>query len=384
VVLRVGDVLRDVAHECAAKRRFRALVGGDQEVLGGEALLHVLRDEVLDEGHGLLRRPLGDEPAVDAAERVRRLALAAGHGREVDPGELVVADAGLVRGEDLLRVVEGRDREDHRGLAVAEMADRLLALEAQEAILERLQVDELLEELTRLLEGLALEAAVLALQRRVEGRLAADAAGEMRPVEMHGPFVGPADRDRRDAGGLQLLRGVEQVVPGLDAGGVDARLGEQLLVGHEADLRDGVRQAVDLAVDGEGRDGARRELVLVVLHLGRDVLEDAGLDLRLQHAAGPAVDDVGPVARLQQRRRLGLVGLVLEVLHVDLDAGVLGLEVARDLLPDLHLGGIGLDVEPFNGRLRLGQPGRQREPGHRQKGAPADCHDVLPIELFVE
>ena len=55
-------------------------------------------------------------------------------------------------------------------LAVAEIADRLRVLEAEEAVLERLQVDELLEQLARLLEGLAFEAAVLAAQRRLEGR----------------------------------------------------------------------------------------------------------------------------------------------------------------------------------------------------------------------
>ena len=33
---------------------------------------------MLDEGDGFLRRALGDEPAVDAAKRVGRIALAAG------------------------------------------------------------------------------------------------------------------------------------------------------------------------------------------------------------------------------------------------------------------------------------------------------------------
>src|SRR3712207_8700867 len=59
-------------------------------------------------------------------------------------------------------------------------------------------------------------------------------------------------------------------------------------------------------------DGARRQLVLVVLHLRGDVLEHAGLDLRLQHPTRPAVDDVRSVPRLQQRRSLGFIGLVLD------------------------------------------------------------------------
>ena len=174
---------------------------------------------------------------------------------------------------------------------------------------------------------------------------------------MQRPFVGAAHDDRRDAGRLQLLHGGEQVVPGLDRRAIDAGLGDQLLVVEEADLRQDHRHAVDLAVDREGRDRRRGELVAVALQLRADVLEDAGLDLRLQHAAGPAVDDVRPILGLQEGRQLRLVGLVLEELHLDLDAGVLGLEAAGDLLPDLHLGGIGLDVQPSNGGLGHGGAG---------------------------
>ena len=67
----------------------------------------------------------------------------------------------------------------------------------------------------------------------------------MRPVEMQRPLVGAADHDRRDAGGLQRLHGGEQVVPGLDLGGIDIGLGQQFLVVEEADLRQRDRQAVD-------------------------------------------------------------------------------------------------------------------------------------------
>ena len=71
-------------------------------------------------------------------------------------------------GKRALLVIGGADRQRHRCLAVAEGADRLRILEAEEAILERLKIDQLLEQLPRFDEGLALEAAVLAAQR---GRL---------------------------------------------------------------------------------------------------------------------------------------------------------------------------------------------------------------------
>ena len=80
------------------------LTTGNDEVAGGELRLHVLRDEELQEVDGLLRRALGDQPAVDAAERIGRLALAAGHGREIEPADLVVAEAHLVGGERALLV----------------------------------------------------------------------------------------------------------------------------------------------------------------------------------------------------------------------------------------------------------------------------------------
>ena len=146
------------------------LTTGIDEVAGGEPRLHVLGDEELQEVGRLLRRALGDQPAGDAAERIGRLALAAGHDREVEPADLVFAETDLVGGERALQMIDGADRKRHRGLAVAEIADRLRILEAEEAVLERLQIDELLEQLAGLLEGLAREAAVFAPQRRIERR----------------------------------------------------------------------------------------------------------------------------------------------------------------------------------------------------------------------
>jgi hypothetical protein len=54
---------------------------------------------------------------------------------------------------------------------------------------------------------------------------------------------------------------------------------------------------------------------------------------------------------LQDGRQLGLVGLVLEELHLDLDAGMRPLIGARNLLPDFDLGRVGLDVQPLDRRF---------------------------------
>src|SRR3954470_12306818 len=127
-------------------------------------------------------------------------------------------------------MIDRADRERHRRLAVAEIADRLRVLETQEAILEWLEIDELLEELAGFLEGVPGKAAVLATQRGIERRLAADAHSKMRPVEVQRPFIGAADHDRGHAGGFQRLHGSKQVAPALDSGRIDLPLGHQLLV----------------------------------------------------------------------------------------------------------------------------------------------------------
>src|SRR5262249_15202212 len=148
---------------------------GNDVVAGRQARLHVLRDEVLEKVDRFLRRALGDEPAGDAAECIGRRALSARHDGKIEPTDFVLAQADLVGGKSTLKMICGADRERHRRLAVAKIADRLRVLEAEEAVLEWLEIDELLEQLARLLESLAGKAAVLAAQRRIEGRLAPDA-----------------------------------------------------------------------------------------------------------------------------------------------------------------------------------------------------------------
>ena len=111
----------------------------------------------------------------------------------------------------------------------------------------------------------------------------------MGPVEVQRPFVRTAHHDGRHIGGFQLAHSVQQVIPGGDLATVDARLGEQVLVVHEADLRDCVRQAIELAVEREGGDGG-------------------GVDVPYRALIGGAVGDGGRVEHGEGQRGVGPAG----------------------------------------------------------------------------
>ena len=262
-------------------------------------------------------------------------------------------------------MVERRNGQDHGSLAIAKCSDSLRVFIAQKALLEGLQINQLFEVFPRFLEHITLKSAILALQCGIKAGFATKSHGQMGPVEMQGPLVRAADHNRGHIGGFELFDGIEQVIPCRNLGAVHARFCKQLFVIHEADLRNGVREAVDLAIDREGFDGGSGELVLVRSDLCGNVLEHTGIDLRFQHAARPAVDDVGPVLGLQQGRGFGLVGLVFEELHLDFHAGVLGLEIARDLFPDFDLIGVHLDVQPFERGIRPCRAGKARQSNRR-------------------
>ncbi len=80
-------------------------------------------------------------------------------------------------------------------------------------------------------------------------------------------------------------------------------------------------------------------------------LQHTGLGLRLQHAATPGVEEARGFVRLQERRKLGLEGLVFEELQLDLDAGVARFEVLGELVPHLEGARNLLQVEPADGRI---------------------------------
>ena len=159
--------------------------------------------------------------------------------------------------------------------------------------------------------------------------------------------------------------------------GVEAGLGEQLLVVPEDDLRNVLGKAVELAVAGEGADAGGAD---VGLGLGRDdavdVAQHAGLDLLVEHAAAPAIDDVGRVVGLQQRRQLGLVGLVLEELQLEIGLRMEPLVLGDGLVHQGDHAGVGLQMQPVDGVLCRGGADRQRR---QHRGKRESLHDVLPL-----
>ena len=231
-----------------------ALVDRDVGAGRGGLLGVFLLAEELQEVDRLGRRGLGDEEGVDAAERVGRLALAAGDGRERHDADVVLRQALAAGGAS-----GPACRCSHspiRSIAAlpspkTPVDSRVLGREI--ARLERLERREFAQALARLDEGRVLEAAVLARLGVGERMLAADAHDEIGIVEVHRPFLAGADDDRRDAGRLQLLHRGEEVVPGLDVLGLDAGLREQLLVVEERDFAGVERHADGLAVDLERR-----------------------------------------------------------------------------------------------------------------------------------
>ena len=147
----------------------------------------------------------------------------------------------------------------------------------------------------------------------------------MRPVKVQGPFVAATGDDGCDACCLELLDGTQEVVPGLDGGAVNAGLGEKVFVVEKTDLRRLERHPDNFSVERETLDGGWDEALFPLRIHGRgDIFNHPRLDLLAHDAAAPAVNDVGPLGRLQQRGQLGLVGLVFHVLHVNFHTGLGG------------------------------------------------------------
>src|SRR5262249_24702466 len=135
-----------------------------------------------------------------------------------------------------------------------------------------------------------------------DGGLRALAEHVVLPPEGVRPAVLAADRDRGEAGGLQLLHvGVELVGGGRRRG--DAGLLEQVLAVPEADDEVAVRPAVPLAVDLPALRG-RAELADPAADLRRDVEELPGLDLGGLDAAAPLLVEARRVRALERGRDL--------------------------------------------------------------------------------
>src|SRR5690606_15766733 len=146
------------------------------------------------------------------------------------------------------------------------------------------------------------------------------------------PQAAGADRDRRGAGRAVLLVGVLELGQGLGQLD-DARGLEEVVVVPEALDAEGVGDGVLLAVDLPRLHGSAVLGDGVGHHVG-EVHEVAGVGLRANLAAGPHHEDVGRVAGLERvRDERALQVLVLVAGDLDLDAGVVLLELRSDVFP---------------------------------------------------
>ena len=110
-----------------------------------------------------------------------------------------------------------------------------------------------------------------------------------------------------------------------------------------------------------------------------DRTQHACLGLLGQDAAAPGKEDVRRGVGLQQRRQLGLVSLVLEELHVDLDTWMGGLVLPGDALHDGELLGYRDDVHPVDSLI--GRDWRDRRHSRQQQRCSKRklVHDFLPF-----
>ena len=134
---------------------------------------------------------------------------------------------------------------------------------------------------------------------------------------------------------LSFFRRAKEIVPGLDVFGLHAGLLlEQFLVVIEERPRrprTGPPTTLPSTLKASFAVWAKRSLPR--RDIGGNILEKARLVLRLHDASGPAIEQIRARIRLQHGRQLGLVGLILEILELDLHAGMRRIVIVGDLLP---------------------------------------------------
>ena len=115
----------------------------------------------------------------------------------------------------------------------------------------------------------------------------------------------------------------QKVVPFLDLRRIDAHLLAKLFIVPEDDRSHIAGQSVRLSVDDEILNAGWIEGVSKLTgDRTRDILADTRLDLFLHYAAAPTMKHAGFVLCLQERWQFRFEGLVLEIIELNLDAGM--------------------------------------------------------------
>ena len=115
---------------------------------------------------------------------------------------------------------------------------------------------------------------------------------------------------------------------------IPANFGQQVHVGIHGNDVESCGHAIVLAFIGGGGQHGLGELVRIGLEVLVETDDSAGVDELAQEAAGPGEEDVGQIFGVAAHHRgldLGLVGLVLESFHLDLDFRMRGLIVGDRL-----------------------------------------------------
>ena len=272
-----------------------------------------------------------------------------------------------------------------RGEEARRAAGALLGAGGEEAIVEGVGLDELVEQLACLEEAGVVERVgdLGLLQHLRRARL----QREVVPVVRGGPAVACADGDRRDAGGLERVDRVVQLVEGFGRP-LDARLGEELSVVPEAGDAEVEGQPVGRTLELPRRDDAA-ESIDALAHVRADVLHEACLDLGGELAGAPLLVEVEAAARAQLVGNEGaLQFFVLVGGDLDGHTGVGLLELGGDLLPEAEKRLAGTVVPPREGDIAAVAgavavsgggarcEGTRCERGHGERRPPPRCSSV--------
>ncbi len=320
-------------------------------------------------------------------QRFHRAVLGGRHLR-VDDREAVVAHFRLhVRRK--ARRDEGA-HQHHRGLALEQERLRAVEIVGQRVVDEVACVDQRFPRRVDLLHARVGVRHVAGHQLLVE-RVAVHAQVEIVEPAGEGPRVAAADRDRRDAGRLQLLARVEKLVPRLRLVG-DADLAEQVLAIEQPPRVVDGRRRVLLAV--VRRCVARRRIhraPAVLRPVAAQVLEQPALRVVRHPFARVPVHDVRCDGR-EPGGELHLVRFLVDEGRLHVDVGMRLAERFERRLPDRALAGaLERDVD----RQRAGIGGRRHaercqcdsggrgEPGGGAKGAMGHTCLQFWVSLYV-
>ena len=153
---------------------------------------------------------------------------------------------------------------------------------------------------------------------------------------------------------LRVLTSVQQFGPGGGRVG-NLGLGEQILVVPPGDHAHVPRHAVILAILGKDSQRTGCEGVApgaaIGIQIRGDVLEQTSIDLFIQGAAAPALEDIGGSAALHDGGQLGLEGLVFQDGDIDVDIRMCSHIFIGHVLPEGLARVNGGDMPPFDGDL---------------------------------